>query len=360
MNRIYVILIAALAIMQACGGIRRVEKKPQVTTTPEKQKLFVDQKTDPYTVQVNYALNIPEGYVPSCARLIYVPAFVASGHEYALTPVVVTGKNYSRLDERRQFFHEKESDYPEAMHFMGSRDSMQIAMSQTVPFELWMPGSKLVAKITLEACDREKVLYNLELADGMVYLPKAPGPVIVQYVKKEVEKKEEGFAYFRYPVNGYSIDPELFNNLEQLQTMTGLIRKVMSDTSAKVNRIVITGICSPDGPWEFNENLAKKRAENIRNYLVNHKHIDNDLLDVKYIAEDWGGLQKLIENSDLIDKRKALKIIDKVSNPEQRETALRKLPDFTYIKENLYPKLRKVSYEIYYTVKEMIVELEPE
>ena len=356
MNRNYVILVIILVVIQACGGVKRVEKKPALTTTPDKQQLFVNQKTDPYTVDVNYTLNVPEGYVPSCARLIYAPAFVASGHEYALTPVVITGKNYARLDERHQFFQDEQPDYPGATHVVASPNAMHIPVSQTVPFELWMPESKLVAKVTLESCDRGTLLYSMDMANGMVYLPQAPGPVIVEFVKKEIEKKEEGFAQLRYPVNGYTIDPALFNNRQQLQDMTDLIRKIMSDTLAKVNRIVITGICSPDGSWVYNENLANKRAESVRNYLVEKENIDNNLLDVKYIAEDWNGLKKLIEESDLANKQKMLDIIDQVSNPDQREAALRQLPQFSYIKQNFYPKLRKVSYEIYYTVKEVIVE----
>lgn len=356
MNRNYVILVIILVVLQACGGVKRVEKKPALTTTPDKQQLFVNQKTDPYTVDVSYVLNVPGDYVPSCARLIYAPAFVAPSNEYPLTPIVITGKNYARLDERHQFFEGQQPDYPGAIHIVANPGKMSIPVSQTVPFELWMPQSKLMAKVTLESCDRGTVLYTLDMADGMVYLPQAPGPVIVEYVRKEVEKKAEGFAQFRYPVNGYTIDPALYNNRQQIQDMTGLIRKIMSDTLATVNRIVITGICSPDGSWVYNENLAKKRAESMRNYLVDYEHINNSLLDVKYIAEDWNGLQKLIEESDLANKQKMLDIIDRVSNPDQREAALRQLPQFSYIKQNFYPQLRKVLYEIYYTVKEVTVE----
>lgn len=360
MNRIYVILIAGLLILQACGGVKRVEKKPQLTTNPAKQQLFVNEKTDPYTIQVNYTLNVPEGYVPSCARLVYAPAFEAPGHEYALTPVVITGKNYNRLDERQQFFRDKQPDYPGAMHFVSGGENMQINMNQVVPFELWMPESKLVAKVMLEACDRETLLYNQTLADGMLYIPQTPGPALVQYVKKEVEKKEEGFARFRYAVNGYILDPALYNNRQEINDMIGLIQKIVDDTLATVNRIVITGICSPDGAWVFNENLAKKRAENVKNYLVQNEKIENSLLEVKYIAEDWEGLQKLIEESDLSDKQAALNIINQISEPDQREAALRRLPQFNYIKQQFYPQLRKVSYEIYYTVKETVIEAEPE
>lgn len=360
MNRIYMILAAALLILQACGGVKRVEKKAQVTTTPAQQQLFVNEKADPYTIQVNYTLNVPEDYVPSCARLVYAAAFEAPGHKYALTPVVITGKNYNRVAGRRQFFRNEQPDYPGAMQYITEDKDMQINVSQAVPFELWMPESKLVAEVMLEACDRETILYHQTLANGVFYFPQSPGPVIVKYVKKEIEKKEEGFAYFNYPVNGYIVDPSLYNNRQELNKMIGLIQKVVEDTLATVNRIVITGICSPDGSWAYNENLAKKRAENVKNYLAENRKIENSLLEVKYIAEDWSGLQKLIEASDIPDKQAALNIIDQVSDPDQREVALRRLPQFNTIKQNFYPQLRRVSYEIYYTLKETVVDVEPE
>lgn len=362
MNRIYMVFAIAMLVLQACGGVKRVEKKPQVMVTPEKQQLFVNVKTDPYTVQVNYTLNVPRNYVPSCSRLIYSPFFVGQGNEYALTPIVITGKNYYRLDERLQLFGEQlqQPDVPGAVNLISTGDSMKVVMSQVVPFQLWMPDSKLVAKVSLEACDHKVDLYDQILADGMVYIPQSLGPVVVEYVKKEVSKKEEGFARFYYPVNGYTVDPRLFDNGRQLNDMTELIRKVMDDTAAVVNRIVITGICSPDGSWTYNENLAKKRAENIRDYLVANIKIPANLLDVKYIAEDWGGLQKLIEGSDMPGKDAALSIIDRVAEPDQREAVLRRLPDFKYIKEYFYPELRKVSYEVYYTVKETVIEVKPE
>lgn len=360
MNRIHIIFFVLLLILQACGGLKRVEKKPQLTTTPEKLQLFVDQKTDPYTVKVDYTLNIPKDYIPSCARLVYSPMLMAPGHEYALTPVVVMGKNYNRLEERKQFFENEQPDYPGAMSFVSGGEEMQINLSDTVPFQLWMPDAKLIAKVALDACDRAVQLYEKTLADGMVYIPQAPGPVIVKYVRKEVEKKEEGFAYFRYPVNGYIVNPALFNNQQQLDDMTGLIRKVMMDTAATVKRIVITGTCSPEGPWIYNANLAQKRAENIREYLIKHEQINPDLIEVKSIAEDWNGLRKLIAESDLPNKQAVLDIIDGVSDPDQREAALRRLSNFTLIKERFYLWLRKVTYEIYYTERETVIEVKPE
>lgn len=360
MKRIYYILLVCLLALQACGGLKRVEKKPQLTTTPEKILLAVDTKADPYVIPVNYVLNVPHGYLPSCARLIYSPRLVAPGHEYLLTPVVISGKNYDRLEIRRQLLDGKQPDYPNALELICSGDSMNIKLSEQVPFELWMPDAKLEARIVFDACGQQSLLYTQELAGSVYYMPVMPGPALVKYVEKEVEKKEEGFALFYYPVNGYQVDPALYSNKSQLDAMSALISRILTDTSMYVKRIIITGICSPDGTWTYNEGLAKRRAEFIRNYLIQHDKISANLVETKYIAEDWAGLADLIRVSTLPDKEALLNTIQNVQDPEQREAALSKFPQFNYIKTNFYPQLRKVTYEVFYTVREKVVEVEPE
>ena len=360
MKRIYCIVCICFLILQACGGLKRVEKKPQLTTTPEKLFLAVDTKADPYVIPVNYTLHIPRGYVPSCARLVYSPRLVAPGHEYLLTPLVVTGKNYDRMEIRKQTLDNKEPDYPEALEVVTHGDSIGIGLGERIPFELWMPNAKLEAKIMLEACGQQTLLYTQELAGGVFYMPVMPGPVLVKYVEKEVKKKEMESAYFYYPVNDFRIDPTLYNNQQQLDSMLSLMHRVLTDTSARVSRIVITGMCSPEGTLAYNEELARLRAGFVRNYLIRYEDISPDLVETKFVTEDWEGLAGLIENSSLPNKEALLNAIHDVGNPGQREADLRKFPQFNYIKTHFFPQLRKVVYEIYYTIKEKVVEVEPE
>lgn len=360
MNRISIIFVGSLLIMASCGGFRQIEKKSRITVTPEKVGLFVNQQTDPYTIQVDYTLNVPAHYVPACGRLIYQPYFVGEGQRLDLTPVIITGKEYVRREGRLEALEGQLPDYPGIVPLMAEKGVMNIKLSQTVPFQLWMVQSKLMASVSLEACDRKTELYDLALADGVVYIPQGPGPVRVKYVQKEIEKKEEGFARFLYPVNGYVVDPAIYRNRQQLDDMTNLMNKVMTDSSMHVTRIVITGICSPDGPYSYNEGLARRRAESVEKYLEVHDKVNPDMIEVKYIPEDWDGLRKLLEESTMAGKEAAIDVIDRVSNPDQREVELRKLPQFNYIKQNFYPQLRKVTYEIYYTVKEMVEEVIPE
>lgn len=360
MNHVYILFLIISLLLQACGGFKRVEKKAQLTTSPNNLELFVNHKTNPYTIPVNYTLNIPKNYIPSCARLIYTPHLIAPEKEYAMTPIVITGKDFARQEDRKAFLRHEKPDYPNALHYLADNNNTQIQISESIPFQQWMPGAKLTASVSLEACNRQTQLYNLEVAPNVVYIPLAPGPVRVKYIPKEILQKEEGFAHFHYPVNGYVVDPAMQNNQQQLKDMIRLVQKVKLDTSLHITKIVITGICSPEGPYFYNENLARKRAGFIHQYLVDHMNIKPNLIEARYIAEDWDGLRKLIVNSTKPGISSVLSILDGPYDVNQRETLLSGSSQYNYIKQNLFPQLRKVTYEIFYTKLEKYKEVVPE
>ena len=45
------ILLGCLCILLLESGVKRIEKKPALTITPSRLQLFVDQHTDPYTIE---------------------------------------------------------------------------------------------------------------------------------------------------------------------------------------------------------------------------------------------------------------------------------------------------------------------
>lgn len=176
-----IIFLSSLFIF--CCGFKHLEKRSGLTITPTKLQLFVNQQTDPYTIRVAYTLNVPADYLPSCARLVYQPYFVAPGQEYKLTPLVISGKEYVRRENRLEVLTGKDPEYPDAMHLLSEGDGMKIKLLEIVPFQLWMPGAKLRARVWVESCDRKTDLYDLTLAEGVFYLPMGPGPVRVKYIK---------------------------------------------------------------------------------------------------------------------------------------------------------------------------------
>lgn len=365
MNEWYIKKGILLGIIQLCamlsyGDVRQVQRKVQLTTVPEKLQLVVNQQTDPYTVRVEYILNVPPDYITSCARLVYRPYFVAPGEEYELTPLVISGKAYLRQEKRLEQLEDKQPGYPDAMHLMANGDGMKIKLSQTVPFRFWMLQSKLRATISVEACDREEDLHDLTLAKGMFYLPLGPGPVRVEYVKELVTVQKQFSVDFIFPVGHDLFDPEYNGNADDMQKMVGWVDSLRRDSAMRLEKIVMTGTCSPFGSLSFNTLLAEKRARQMKQLFMKRKFTDENLIRVNTVPEDWQGLRKLVAQSDISDKAAVFRVLDGDYTDRERKLLLQELPEFEYIKSNLFPALQKVTCDYYYTRKEEMTKIVPE
>ena len=115
--------------------------------------------------------------------------------------------------------------------------------------------------------------------------------------------------------------------------------------------ITVTGYSSPEGSYEANERIAKRRAQALKNFL-NMKNTSIPVeIRVEWIAEDWGRLAEIVRASDMEDKESVLNIIDNVDVFKGREMKLRLLSGgkpWTYMLREYFPKLRCASCRIDY------------
>lgn len=354
------ILLGCLCILLLESGVKRIEKKPALTITPSRLQLFVDQHTDPYTIKIVYTLNIPHGFIPSCARMVYQPYFLSAGHRYDLTPLVVSGKNNLRQEKRLTALTDKQPDYPEALRLISEGEGMQVRLSETVPFELWMAQATLRADVTLEACDREKHIEVLTLADGVIWLPMGPGPVRVKYAKERVMVQKVSEFEFFFPSGQYIFNREYDGNASSMKRMMKLVDSFRSDSTMRLEKLVIAGSSSPIGTATFNASLAEQRAEQMKQRLVERKQMEAQEIELEYIGENWAGLRQLVEQSKLPDKAAVLRILDTTKDAAQRKASLKQLPQYEYLRINLYPDLQEVRCIFYYTQKEEITKVIPE
>lgn len=347
-------LLAALCGLAACSVTKRMEKRGQLATSPDPQQLIVDQAADPNTLHINYILQIPGNYVPRKAQVVYQTDLVKDGNRMPVSKVYLNGRTYERMMWREVRFEDRAPDYSDGMMVVSGRDPITVKTSSDMLFEEWMPGAVLEAATRLNLCRDEYLLGKRLLSGGVQYIPLAPGPVIIEPAPeppKPIILKDEGFVSLTYAVNIYRINPEYGNNAAQLNEMTALLKKILSDSLYTTDKIVITGICSPDGSYAYNTELARNRAGTVREYLISHLNADPRLIQTDYIPEDWEGLRKLVEQSEIANKAAILAIIDSTQAPDAKEAALKRLPQYQILKTTMFPQLRKVKYEIYYTEK---------
>lgn len=185
-------------------------------------------------------------------------------------------------------------------------------------------------------------------ADTVVLSETADGDYIVR--RSIVERQADNDYSVRYLINLATLDAMLAGNSSQLNELNTFMTGLLKDSLMKVNSVVITGYASPDGPHAFNEQLAKNRARDFRNY-VDKKYGFSKKFNVKTasVAEDWEMCRKLVAQSSMPEKQTVLRIIDGSESSEQKELSLKKMPAvWTYMAEHILPPVRRVSMTINY------------
>lgn len=151
----------------------------------------------------------------------------------------------------------------------------------------------------------------------------------------------EVLLYFR---KGYSVfEPAYKNNGERLMKF---IREVdFKDT------LHIRGTASPEGEWELNDRLSRKRAGSLRAYIMENASIEGPVLLVGGDGIDWAGLRSMATASRMPHKERVLDVIGKVLSgkiaPENANKSLIYIGDgeaWKYMYEHFFPQLRTVSF----------------
>lgn len=351
MKKILILSLFAAIILQSCGVTRRMQSREPLTVTPSRLDLVVNQSGFPYTVNVNFIINIPRGYVTTCAQLVITPFFTDGVNTMALTPLYINGRTFNRIERRHARFGQPVTDYSNAVGMVAERGDMAVAINETVAFQPWMPMSQLVLTTSCVACDRATILTNDILAQGMEYFPPSLGPVIIEKPTPKPEpfiSKESWIGRLEYPINLYVINAEVDGNAKQLATLHSLMERIMADPTLHITKIVTCGYASPDGIDTENMQLSQNRSEALKHYIISKYKVDPELIEVTAVGEDWNGLYEALGKSTLDGAQKLITDLKAASNNTQREIIMRRSPLFPSIRAHMLQPLRKVTCDIYY------------
>ena len=177
-------------------------------------------------------------------------------------------------------------------------------------------------------------------------------------------RKVSGKAFIHFEINDHKIDLSKGDNRKQIGLMLSEFGKIIKDTYATFDSALIKAQSSPDGPFEFNNKLAGKRANSAVQYLKNELLIlkinkKNSKFVSSYTSEAWDELYDEIETSDMDsnNKRQVLKILKNTPIHAEREYLLRQnRVAYQYIKTHLLGKIRRVDYSFYLTFQDLTFE----
>lgn len=132
------------------------------------------------------------------------------------------------------------------------------------------------------------------------------------------------------------------------------LQKAEKDAAAcerrTVDGLAVVSAASPDGGAELNDKLAAARQKNTLAFLKQQK--SQAALDAQYIAQDWDGFQKLVQESSVKDKDLILRVLGSYADSETREKEIKNLSAaYTELASDILPKLRRSHMTLTVTLK---------
>lgn len=235
----------------------------------------------------------------------------------------------------------------------------QLPYKALVPYQPWMEGAQLSLQLQEYGCcnevldeDEQVLLADFRSQpDRKDYLP------ALAYVKPQADsiklRSLTGRAYIDFPVNGTEIRPDYRNNTAELNRITATIDSVKTDADIRITALSIKGYASPEGSYEGNDRLAAGRTEALKNYVDGLYHFDEGFIRTGHEAEDWEGLRRYVEQSNLPHRKEILEIIDCDLQPDPKEWRLKsRYPDeYAQLLRDCYPALRHTDYCVEYEVR---------
>ncbi len=173
------------------------------------------------------------------------------------------------------------------------------------------------------------------------------------------------------------VDESLGGNPEEISEIRKNLRELISDEGLELDSIVIVASASPEGKFKSNASLSYRRAAGVSEYFSRYVELIKDSLrrddglfiavkddmaegamgtsarsrrDIRFLSrsggENWTVLDRLVETDTVLTsaEREYYFSLSDITDPDRRETALRRNRSYRYISSQLYPKLRTVNF----------------
>lgn len=298
---------------------------------------------------------------------VFTPVLSDGTHRQALCPLTVNGK-WRQLMYKRQ----KGDDTGQEVLTVvcTSKGAGVISYADSCIYLPWMKGAQLL--LAQDACGcggdvMEQSLQTLAVKVGgpdsfpkpgagsepcsSARLREAPVPA-KETVHHKVAKVTLYLDYLTFPINRTEILPEFGNNRTELHKLRAALDSLNMLPDIRIELVSMTGYASPDGPYRRNDELAYGRTLALRDYLQNMPRYRELPFRTTSVAEDWQGLKKALEESDMPYREELLQIIATDMEPDTKEGKMKILDGkkaYNLLKRDFLPQLRRTVCEIHYT-----------
>lgn len=260
-------------------------------------------------------------------------------------------------------------------------DQVRFLYSQKVPAD--ENSARMKVYVVGNVLNSNGSEYPLPKSDTLTFLVSSMTKFVdktPRFVRKIVTRDAEAntSVNFYFPKNRFSLDESIDVNRKGVKQVRDLTLALMTDPVYIIDSLTLFATSSPEGNWRINGEIARKRAESIRNILVRDftqlydslsvgatMEIDDagnirkrevkdeipnlpQLIKVRTIPEGWDKLRHLImEDEHFVGDRGAvLRIIGKEADPDRREWLIKSQykAEYAYMLDKLYPSVRAVDF----------------
>lgn len=174
--------------------------------------------------------------------------------------------------------------------------------------------------------------------------------------KPEVQMRDSrGEVNLRFPINKAKFDDNDPNNVAEISKMREQIEQISSDKDATLQSLTIEGTSSPDGRYNSNLQLARKRMDYAVQYLrqlVPERAQRGMTFSSAASVAPWSRVAELMRADSLTEEALQVEqVIKRWRDFDDQSRNMRKLPFYrSLLMERYLPRLRHVGYVMNYSV----------
>lgn len=159
-------------------------------------------------------------------------------------------------------------------------------------------------------------------------------------------------AFIDFEHGRSDIDTLLGDNASELRRVRECIDDVLAREEYALDSLVIVASCSPEGSFALNSKLSAARSESVRRYIGQYVPEQwKDSLKASALPENWNQLLLLVENDTVLNRdiRRNItaRVMEMEGGPDMVEAWMAGLPEYKYLRERIYPKLRNVRFDFH-------------
>ncbi len=326
--------------------------------------------------------RVPKHVFRPQRRFIVQPTLhnVSQDKGYFFRPVVMDGKLYELENERMLNSYEElggdplapyivENDLDKTQYIYSYHDSLFVArdeMDNDFRAECFLSVNGIYEKPKKDYLDTVIIakgtvnplrffrydILPLELNDTSL-IPKPRLELI----------SSKGVSKVNFLVGKAVIDENDSTSVAELKAVNSRVDSILANRFASLRGVSVTGYASPEGNYSSNLVLARKRTALILDKITRTipKSIKDGLrMEHNSVVQPWSEVARLMENDSLPEAAKVrLAVIKHMDDFPRCQSVIRRMPEYaTLISRKYLPRLRKVEYEIDYSVFRTLTDAE--